>query len=115
MLGEFQVDCVAILFGCMFATKVTLLFWLIFQQPWVSVFISNAVLGLCLQLCWWLSNEVDDLWKEKIELEKQVVSLRTTVDNMARARVEDEVDRRRAQFYSRRGQNSEFMSSSASL
>jgi xanthine/CO dehydrogenase XdhC/CoxF family maturation factor len=99
MMEFVRNDLVAILFGCMFAGKVTLLFWLVSQQPWVAVLISNALLGLCLVREWRLSDETDRLWEDKRELEKQVVSLRTTVDHMARARLEDEVDRRRAQFY----------------
>lgn len=116
MMEFVRNDLVAILFGCMFAAKVTLLFWLVSQQPWVAVLISNALLGLCLVREWRLSDETDRLWEDKRELEKQVVSLRTTVDHMARARLEDEVDRRRAQYYLRRSHNnSEIMSSSASL
>ncbi len=87
--------------GCLIAAKLTLAYWLISQVPWVGVFLSNGVLGLCLVRCWQLSDEVDGLWEDKKELEKQVVALRTTIDHMARARLEDEVDRRRVLFYCR--------------
>lgn len=99
-------NLVAVLCGCMFAVKVTLLFWCISQQPWMAVLISNALLGLCLMRQWRLSEEMDKLSEDRMELEKQVVSLRTTIDYMARAKLEDEVDRRRAQFYATRHRGS---------
>lgn len=94
-MGFMDQDVFAVVFGCMFALKLSALYWLLLRAPWLCVLVLGFMLGLCLHKCWRMTDELDGLWEDKKELEKQVVALRTTIDHMARARLEEEVDRRR--------------------
>ena len=71
-----------IVFICAFSALVTGMLWVITREPWVSVFACGAGLGLYLLENHCLSVESRDHGLHVAELEKQVVSLRTTIDTL---------------------------------
>lgn len=106
LLREEMLECVVkeamiVVMVLGFSGGLTGLLWAVSRVPWVGVFAMGVGLGVYMLKCWGLMDALENAEKDRVELEKQVVALRTTVDNMARARLEMEVDRRHMEYYSR--------------
>jgi hypothetical protein len=85
--------CMAVSFGAWLA----LCLWLITASPWAGVFAAGTGLGMMLVECSNLQACKTSLEADVMELEKQVVALRTTLARVMR-REEESVEDARARF-----------------
>ena len=74
MLGVVRI-CMAVSFGAWLAMSL----WLVVQSPWMAVFCAGTGLGLALLECSRLRECQRSQEENAVELEKQVVALRTTL------------------------------------
>ena len=72
------------------------LLWLVTRNALAAVFIMGAVLGLYMVENWGLKSEVREMEGSVVELEKQVVALRTSMHEMCRTNADLEAEGRRA-------------------
>ena len=85
-------------FSACVAIWVTGLLWLVTRNALVGVFILGGCVGLYMIENWSLKAEVTELQGGMVELEKQVVVLRSTIHEMSLVNSELEVECRRALF-----------------
>lgn len=93
--------CMAVSFGAWLA----LCLWLITASPWAGVFAAGTGLGMMLVECSNLQACKTSLEADVMELEKQVVALRTTLARVIR-REESVAEDARARFRYRARQGS---------
>ena len=74
--------------------------WLMTRNPWVGVFVVGFCLGLFLLENWALDEELRRSRENVIDLEKQVVGLRSIVSKMVLGTATMEVESRRSKFRS---------------
>ena len=86
--------CMATSFGLW----VSGMLWLVVWSAWIGVFATGTALGLCVLENATLAEWVETTRSENGELEKQVVSLRTTIDQLAREQTIERVEQHRAAF-----------------
>lgn len=72
---------------CAFALSIgaatTLVLFLVVGNSWVAVFLIGSCLGFLVSDNWELRGCVDSVRSDEVELEKQVISLRSTMSEMA--------------------------------
>jgi hypothetical protein len=85
--------CMAVSFGAWLA----LCLWLITASPWAGVFAAGTGLGMMLVECSNLQECKTSLEADVMELEKQVVALRTTLARVMR-QGDESVEDARARF-----------------
>ena len=90
--------CIGISFGLWASSML----WLVTWNPWVGVFAVGTALGLSVLENATLAEWLETTRSETEELEKQVVSLKTTIDRMAREQTIEKVEQHRAAFRMRR-------------
>lgn len=81
-----------------FGLWVSGMLWLVVWNAWVGVFATGTALGLCVLENVTLAEWLETTRSENVELEKQVVSLRTTIDQLAREQTIERVEQYRAAF-----------------
>jgi hypothetical protein len=85
-----------------FGLWVSGMLWLVVWNAWVGVFATGTALGLCVLENATLAEWLEMTRSETEELEKQVVSLRTTIDQMARDQTIERLEHHRSAFRARR-------------
>lgn len=85
-------------FSACVAMWVTGLLWLVTRNALAGVFVMGGVVGLYMIENWALKAEVRELRDGGMELEKQVVVLRSTIHELSLVNSELEVECRRAIF-----------------
>ena len=96
--GTLTRMCMAVSFGLW----VSGMLWLVVWNAWVGVFATGTALGLCVLENATLAEWLEMTRSETEQLEKQVVSLRTTIDQLARDQTIERVEHHRAAFRVRR-------------
>jgi hypothetical protein len=99
-----MVSMIRTCMGLSFGAWLTGMLWLLVRNPWVSVFIVGVMLGLALLEGGVEREKSAGLLLEVAELQKQVVSLRTTLGHLMYQ--EESVVDTRARFRYRKGPGS---------
>ena len=88
-------------FGVSIGAWLTGLLWMVLRSPLLAVFLTGVALGLCILENCWLSEVTRARADEIVELEKQVVVLKSTIHGMSLYNHGLEVEHRRAAFRGR--------------
>jgi hypothetical protein len=88
-------------FGVSIGAWLTGLLWMVLRSPLLAVFVTGVALGLYILENCWLSEVARARADGIVELEKQVVSLRSTIHEMSLRTRGLEVEHRRAAFRNR--------------
>jgi hypothetical protein len=83
--------------GCVGACLSGML-WLLTWNQWIGVFVVGFVAGLFMLENWALEEEMKKSNEYVIDLEKQIVGLRSTISKMVLGSAAMEVERRRDKF-----------------
>ena len=87
----------ALLASC-FGMWLSGLLWLLTKNQWVGVFAAGFSLGLYMLENWALDEELKKSYENVIDLEKQIVGLRSTISKMVLGSAAMEVEMRRDKF-----------------
>jgi hypothetical protein len=79
-----------VLFSLFISTWLTGTLWLISQVPWLGVFAMGVCIGMYMLENWRMKEEAQSLQENICELEKQIVVLKTVLNDMARSKRKNE-------------------------
>ena len=78
-----RINFTRFLFACCVGSCLTGILWLIARNPWAGVFTVGFCIGIIVMDNCGLNKEIRDISAYTMDLEKQIVALRSTIHNIS--------------------------------